>query len=128
MTETVITFIVGGGLAALLTQFGRVIRSLRSGARATTREVIQDLAAARDEAEEREAELRRDKDYWRNVAGSYGYLLRRNGITPDPVEPRSPSEARLDRERRDGKSARQRRAERAPTTEEIEEAAEQGGE
>lgn len=113
--QALMTFIIGGGLAALVTQLVRGWSSLRTGARASTREVIKDLAAARDEAEEREASLRRDKDYWRGVAGDYGYQLRQAGVLPSPSEPMSPSELR-----REGQnSPRRRRAQRAPTTDEI---------
>lgn len=126
--QLVITFVVGGGLLTLVTQLARVFGSFRSGARASTREVIKDLAAARDEAEEREATLRRDKDYWRNVAGAYGFQLRSRGITPDPAEPMSPSERAREmgqRERRTGRifrgQARSERAGKAPTTDELRE-------
>jgi hypothetical protein len=116
LVQTLLTFIVGGGLVTLITQLVRGWRSLKTGARASTREVVKDLAAARDEAEDREAEVRLDKDYWRAVAGDYGYQLRARGITPNPPEPRSPSEQR----RETTGSRRWLRAQRAPSTDEIE--------
>jgi hypothetical protein len=116
-TEALITFVLGGGAIAMVTQIIRASRLWKTGRLATTREIIRDMAAARDEAEDREAVVRQDKDYWRNVAGAYGYQLRSQGIEPDPARPMSPSERRRDGQ---GKSTRQRRAELAPTTEQIE--------
>lgn len=121
-TEALITFLLGGGVITLVTQGIRASRLWRSGRLATTREVIRDIAAARDEAEEREADLRRDKDYWRGVAGDYGFQLRAAGLVPHPAEPKSPSEVRRDEARAAGRDAllRKRRADAAPTTGEIE--------
>lgn len=121
-TQALITFVLGGGVITLVTQLVRASRMWKSGRLATTREVIRDMAAARDEAEEREAEVRADKDYWRNIAGTYGYQLRASGRTPDPEWPQSPSEKRRVAERRSTRTVRQKRAEQAPTTQEIEQA------
>ncbi len=112
ITSELITFVVGGGLAALITAATRGYRSVRAGARASTREVVKDLAAARDAAEDREARVRRDRDYWRSVAGDYGYQLRSAGLVPDPEKPRQPSEVEAERPRR-------RRNGGEPTTGEI---------
>lgn len=121
LITTLITFIIGGGLATFITQVARSWGTLRSGARASTREVVKDLAAARDEAEEREADIRRDKDYWRNVAGGYAFQLRSAGIEPDPPTPLSPSEVRRDKARakQQVRDARGTRASKALDTGEI---------
>lgn len=120
LIQTLITFIVGGGLVTLITQSGKVVRSVRSGARASTRDVIRDLAAARDESEDREADRRRDAVYWANIAAGYGYQLRQHGLVPDPEHPMSPSERQREQDRRSRRpTLRQRRADQAPTTEEI---------
>ena len=129
LLQVIVTFIVGGGLATLVAQIVRGVGSFRSGARATTREVVKDLAAARDEAEDRLADMVRDKDYWRNTAGSYAFQLRSRGITPDPAEPMSPSERAREIGRRQDKpgrlgrvfrgQARADRAQAAPSTEEL---------
>lgn len=122
--QTLLTLIISAGGAAFLTQLVRGWISLRSGARASTREVIRDLAAARDEAEEREGILRRDLEYYRSVAGTYEYQLRSNGIEPRPPHPSSPSErGRAQRDPRGG-TVRRSRAEQAPPTEDIHWAAE----
>lgn len=89
--STLITFLVGGGLATLVTQIVRGWSSLRTGARASVREVVKDLAAARDEAEDRRGIAQRDCDYWQGVAAGYGYQLRAAGKLPDPVNPIPPS-------------------------------------
>jgi hypothetical protein len=112
---TIVTFVVTGGLAAMITQLARSWGVLRSGSRANTRELVKDLAAARDEAEERLAVQTADVDYWRGVAGDYSYQLRQAGLMPMPAEPMAPS-ARF----RQGVTKEQRRrADRAPSTGEI---------
>ncbi len=126
MVQALLAFIVGGGLLGLVTQVVRSWSSIKSGARANTREVIKDLAAARDESEDREATVRRDKDYWRGVAADYGFQLRSAGLTPDPAKPMSPSEraremGQREQTRRIGQS-RAARADAAPSTEEIDDA------
>lgn len=115
MTSEIITFVVGGGLAALITAVVRGYRSVRAGARASTREVVKDLVADRDAAEARTARTQRDRDYWRSVAGDYGYQLRSAGLVPDPERPRSPTEREADRPR----TARRRRAAPEVTTGEL---------
>jgi hypothetical protein len=125
--QILITFVVGGGLATLIAQLVRAFGSFRSGARASTREVVKDLAAARDEAEDRLSDMRRDKDYWRNVAADYAYQLRQKGVSPVPPEPMSPSERAREIGRREESgsifrgAARASRAAQAPSTEEIDE-------
>lgn len=127
IVKAVLTFIVGGGLVTFITQVVRGWSSLRSGARANTREVIKDLAAARDESEDREADVRQDKDYWRNTAGGYAYQLRSAGLIPEPQNPRSPSEVRRDKLRDvELRTRRQRRAALAPDTAEIERIMDEG--
>lgn len=115
LLKGLLAFVTSGALAALITQLVRALLSLRSGARASNREVIKDLAAARDDAEDRAAKWLRDKDYWRGVAGDYNYQLRAGGKVPEPAEPQSPSE----RERAAANAPRARRAKRAPTTDAI---------
>lgn len=115
LIQAALGFIIGGGLLVGVTQVVRSWATLRSGARANVRDVIRDIAASRDEAEDREAAMRLDKDYWRDVAGGYGFQLRNHGLTPDPAIPRSPSERARDRRN----TSRARRAGRAPTTAEI---------
>ena len=117
MVATLLTFIVGGGLATLVTQLVRSWSALRAGTRATTREVVKDLAAARDEAEDRLESRTADLDYWRGVAADYNYQLRQAGLVPMPQTPIAPSEQRRGRSRE--AVEQRRRAERAPSTSEI---------
>ena len=118
-----ITSIVGGGIITLITGIAKGLRSWRQGARQSTRDVIRDLAAARDESEIREETVRRDMEYWRDVAGQYGFQLRQVGVIPDPLVPRPPSDRQ-----RTVTTLQGQRAARAPTTEEIERQAEEDGE
>jgi hypothetical protein len=119
--QALLTFVLGGGAIALVTQIVKASRLWRSGRLATTREVIRDIAAARDEAEDREAILRQDKDYWRSVAADYSFQLRQAGLLPNPPEPMSPSERQRQEDRLAGRapSLRAERARRAPSTEEV---------
>lgn len=89
--SSLITFILGGGLAAFFTQLVRGWSALRTGSRASVREVVKDLAASRDDAETRAATKQRDLTFWRDIAGGYSYQLRSHGHTPDPDEPVPPS-------------------------------------
>lgn len=91
--QVIVTFLVGGGLATLVTQIARAVSSMRTGARATTREVVKDLAESRDNAEGRLSVVQRDLEYWRNIAGGYSYQMRQAGIIPDPPDPCPPSTA-----------------------------------
>ncbi len=88
----VFTALVAIAGTTFLTQIIRGYLSLRTGARANTREVVKDLAAARDDEESRHTITQRDRDFWRNVAGAYAYQMRRAGLVPDPAEPVPPSE------------------------------------
>lgn len=122
-TEALITFMLGGGAIALVTQMIRASRLWRSGRLATTREVIRDIAAARDEAEEREEEQREDALYWSATAAGYHFQLRQAGLTPEPARPESPSARRrrlAAAGRRDARARRAERAELAISTGEIE--------
>lgn len=89
---TVVTGLLSGGGALFVSSLVKSYSSLRGGARARERETISDLVARADEADERERVAARDRDYWRAVAGRYGYQLRTAGINPDPQDPVQPSD------------------------------------
>ncbi|MFI7072039.1 hypothetical protein [Micromonospora sediminicola] len=94
-TSEIITAAIGlllgsGGLAFIRAVFSG-IGSLRKGARAHERESVQDLARARDKADERAASAEADRDYWRRIAGGYAYQLTRAGVEPVPADPVPPS-------------------------------------
>lgn len=98
--SALITFLVGGSAATLVTQVLRGASSLRKGARASTREVVKDLAEARDETEDRLKVMTRDMEYWRSVAGGYIFQMARAGLAPQPAEPSPPSAAVIRRRHR----------------------------
>lgn len=89
---TIVTALLSGGGAVFVSSLVKSYSSLRRGARARERETISDLVARADEADERERTAARDRDYWRGVAGRYGYQLRTAGINPDPQDPVQPSD------------------------------------
>lgn len=104
--KTLVTFLTGGGLIALITGVIRSVRTVRTGALSSTRAVVKGLVEARNEAEDREDAQRRRADYWQDVAGRYSFQLRRAGVTPDPRNPMPPPvtaedrrEARQERDR-----------------------------
>lgn len=101
LVPIVITALLGGGGAVFLGALIKGWSDLRAGARAREREAVTDLAAARDDAEHRRALAERDRDYWRAIAGRYGYQLRQAGINPDPETPEPPSDKDRDRSERD---------------------------
>lgn len=90
--QVLITALLGGGLVTTVGALARGWRSLRQGARAREREGVADLARWRDEADEARRVAERDRDYWRWVAGRYGYQLFRAGVDPVPADPVPPSE------------------------------------
>lgn len=90
ITAVIATLLGGGGLACIQALFSGV-GSLRQGARAHERESVQDLARARDKADERADRAETDRDYWRNVSGGYAYQLRLAGVVPIPADPVPPS-------------------------------------
>lgn len=92
LQTAVVTFLLGGGLTALVGALARGLSSLRSGARAHEREAVADLAKSRDEADERCRVATADSDYWHAISGRYYFQLTRAGIEPDPADPRAPSE------------------------------------
>ncbi|MEU0081354.1 hypothetical protein ABZY58_25930 [Micromonospora tulbaghiae] len=90
ITAVIAALLGGGGLAFIQALFSGVT-SLRQGARAHERESVQDLARARDKADERAASAEADRDYWRRIAGGYAYQLTRAGVEPVPADPVPPS-------------------------------------
>jgi tRNA A37 N6-isopentenylltransferase MiaA len=91
-TQTLITALLGGGGALFIGALAKGYTSLRGGARASTREAITDIAAARDDEAKRRSAAEADRDYWRAITGRYGFQLRNAGINPDPETPEAPSE------------------------------------
>ena len=95
--KTLVTFLTGGGLLALVTGIVRSVRTVRTGALSSTRAVVKGLVQARNEAENREDERTRERDYWRDIAGRYHFQLRSAGIRPDPPHPQPPHISDADR-------------------------------
>jgi hypothetical protein len=89
-----VTLILGGGGLAFLQAAFRGFGSLRGGARALEREAVNDLARARDAADERAAWAEADRDFWRDTAGRWRYQLVSNNIEPVPPDPEPPSARR----------------------------------
>lgn len=93
-----VTLLLGGGGLAFLQALFRGVGSLRGGARVREREAVNDLARARDAADERAEWAEADRDFWRDLAGRRGYQLVSNHIEPEIPNPVPPS-ARRDRPR-----------------------------
>jgi len=93
VTQTLVTFLTGGGLIALITAAVRGFRTVRTGALSSTRAVVRDLVTARNEAEDRLDHALTERDFWRGVAGNYSYQLSSRGITPNPENPVPPKQS-----------------------------------
>ncbi|WP_420124380.1 hypothetical protein [Nakamurella sp.] len=91
MTAVIGVVLGGGGIAFIQSIFSGV-GSLRQGARAHERESVQDLARARDKADDRASRAETDRDFWRNISGGYAYQLRLAGVEPIPPDPVPPSQ------------------------------------
>lgn len=115
VTQTLVTFLTGGGLLALIAAVVRSWRTVRTGALASTRAVVKDLVEARNEAEARQDVADRRSVFWQDVAMRYRRQLVTAGITPDPKDPKPPpmnaQAVRTDRARRDRQPGRRFQAE-----------------
>lgn len=90
-----VTLLLGGGGLAFLQALFKGAGSLRGGARAREREAVNDLARARDAADERAEWAEADRDHWRDTAGRWRYQLVSNHIEPIPPDPEPPSARRV---------------------------------
>jgi hypothetical protein len=89
-----VTLLLGGGAVATLQAIFRGVGSLRGGARALEREAVNDLARARDAADDRAEWAEADRDFWHATAGRWRYQLVSKGIEPVPPDPVPPSARR----------------------------------
>lgn len=113
----IITLILGGAGVTLITTAVWAFNTLRTGARARAREILADLEAARDAAEDRARVKTVEAVFWQGIAGMYGYQLRRAGLDPEPSNPRPPSAANPSERGRRAQQGRVRRD--AATTGEL---------
>lgn len=90
--QAIITVVLSAGGAAFIGQIFKGWKTLRTGARAHEREAVQDLAKARDMADERARVAEDDRDFWRRTSARYAGQLLRAGIDPVPADPIPPSE------------------------------------
>lgn len=89
-----VTLLLGGGGLAFLRAVLKGAGTLRGGARAREREAVNDLARARDAADERAEWAEADRDFWHVTAGQWRYQLISQGIEPIPLNPEPPSTRR----------------------------------
>lgn len=89
-----VTLLLGGGGLAFAQAIFKGLGSLRGGARAREREAVDDLARARDHADDRALWAEADRDFWRDTAGRWRYQLVSNNIEPIPPDPVPPSARR----------------------------------
>lgn len=84
-TNTLLTFLLGGGLAAALGALFKGIRSLQSGTRAREREAIIDLGEWRADEHDARVLAERDTAYWQSRCNDYIGQLLRNQLQPEPL-------------------------------------------
>ncbi len=89
-----VTLLLGGGGLAFAQAIVKGMTSLRGGARAREREAVDDLARARDAADDRAEWAEADRDFWHETAGRWRYQLVSNNIEPIPANPEAPSTRR----------------------------------
>lgn len=89
-----VTLLLGGGGLAFLQAVFKGAGTLRGGARAREREAVNDLARARDAADDRAEWAEADRDFWHETAGRWRYQLVSNNIEPIPSNPDPPSTRR----------------------------------
>ena len=90
--NTVFTVLLGGGAIATFTAIFKGVASLRSGATARQRQIMDNLASNNERNEQRAARAEADRDFWHATTGGYHYQLVQAGITPNPVNPIPPSQ------------------------------------
>jgi hypothetical protein len=90
----VVTLLLGSGGALFVQNLFKGLTTLRGGARAREREAVNDLARARDAADNRAEWAEADRDFWRDVAGRWRYQLVSHNVEPNPSEPEPPSARR----------------------------------
>lgn len=87
MTEidpnTIITVLLGAGGVSFIGAIFKVVKDLRSGARARDRDTVGSLRTQRDEAEHRGRVNRADADFWHRLCGRLIFQMEAAGITPD---------------------------------------------
>jgi hypothetical protein len=89
----VITAILSTGGASFVRNLVKGWSTVRSGARVREREAFDDIASARDDAEDRCRAAERRAGHWQRMA--YGYLgqLLAARIEPNPTDPTPPWES-----------------------------------
>lgn len=92
LVKTLIAFIVGGGLTALVGTLIKGVSALRSGVRAEEREAIAEVGKSRRDAIARARAAEIDAWFWSGVAARYARQLIEAGVEPVPPDPVPPSE------------------------------------
>jgi len=90
--NTVFTVLLGGGAIATCTAIVKGITSLRSGATARQRQIMDALASSNERNEQRATRAEADRDFWHSTAAGYHYQLVQAGYTPNPVNATPPSQ------------------------------------
>lgn len=89
-----VTLLLGAGGLQFAQAVFKGVGSLRGGARALEREAVNDLARARDAADERAEWAEADRDFWHRDSARQRYQLTVNGLDPTPPDPVPPSARR----------------------------------
>jgi hypothetical protein len=72
----ILTLVLGGGLVATIAAIFKGIQALREGARAKERDLVGDLEDWRAKANRARELAEAQRDYWREKAADYRFILR----------------------------------------------------
>lgn len=83
-----VNLLLGGGLAATVAAAYKGLQALRAGARSKEKELVTDLQDWRREANDARKLAEKQRDYWRDLAAGYRFMLRdKYGETLDEPNP-----------------------------------------
>lgn len=72
----ILTLVLGGGLVATIAAIFKGVQALREGARAKEKDLVVDLEDWRSKANQAREIAEAQRDYWREKAADYRFILR----------------------------------------------------
>lgn len=84
----ILTLVLGGGLVATIAAIFKGVQALREGARAKEKDLVGDLEDWRFKANQARELAEAQRDYWREKAADYRFMLRDTyGVQLPPERP-----------------------------------------
>lgn len=82
----ILTLLLGGGAVATIAAIFKGVQALKEGARSREKDAVADLEAWRVKANQARELAEAQRDYWRDKAGEYRFMLREQGVKDLPEE------------------------------------------